>query len=189
MLLDSYPLLSYIRWKAACASSRLMFSSERRRRFGLPGDIFRKLYPRPPRCEFSGQSRMIPQIHRFRSSTSKELQLQELNGWTNSSSWIFVSLWNVWLRKRGFWATRIDAFERKIYERQNPAPIKTCEIYSISIYEFVELKLVFKLYLSLIIFLTLGGICSCLDRNLFSFSLDLFARYFTSENEGKVFLW
>lgn len=53
-----------------------MFSSERGRRFGLSGDIFRKLYPRPLlHREFSGQSRMIPQILRFRSS-AREFQLR-----------------------------------------------------------------------------------------------------------------
>lgn len=58
--------------------SRLMFSSERGRRFGLSGDIFRKLYPRPLlHREFSGQSRMIPQILRFRErSSAREFQLR-----------------------------------------------------------------------------------------------------------------
>ena len=122
-----------------------MFSSERRRHFGLPGDIFRKLYPHLPRCEFSGQSRMIPQILRFRSSASKELQLLQTDR--------RIRLRESSCLRETFDYVNADS-ERRVsmrlnrkYERKNSVSIKTYEIYLILICEFVELKLtVSKLY-------------------------------------------
>lgn len=73
--LDIY-LLRQITSEKELARFRAWYFRGSKAGLGLPGDIFRKLYP-PPLLhrEFSGQSRMIPQILRFRSS-AREFQLR-----------------------------------------------------------------------------------------------------------------
>lgn len=163
-----------------------MFSSERRRHFGLPGDIFRKLYPRPPRCEFSGQSRMIPQILRFRSS--RELQLCErTDGRIRLRLWIFLSPWNGWLRKRESWAARISMRLNRKWKRKNSVSIGTRETCSILIYGLVESKLVFKVAF-VASYLSFRSISVALDGNQkahFLFTIRIFLPAILSQKTKK----
>lgn len=86
----------------AGAFSRFMFSNVEH--YGLPGDIFRKLYPRSPHCEFSAANQewfrkyFVFEV-RWRVSTSG-IQRVSLSCSCLMKEFVFASLWNIRLRNR-----------------------------------------------------------------------------------------